>query len=596
MDFIDLTRRLCRDLHDATSKEALQRFGRAMDRAGDLGQLVEQNDPVIDPFNAWQLFSLATAYRDWLAWKEEAKNLRRELAASKTPLPDGSMDVATSAHELRALSRAARMCPRSGCEDHASWAAAVQAHVELWRACVQVTLDRGAAAFALTDPGHPDAGEFEGLVSPREELAGLPGWRWLGARRGERAGALRIAIELPAGELEDQAQARLTALGSAAVKRGAASVLAELVYDDIEAVVRSTVDRRARSEAIETARRAYLSLLEVPPVDAKLLLAVHVGSERSDTGVAVLDRSGNLIAEAVIPRDGDLAPALAALIAEHQTDAAALPISADDYQRLSAVENALGDLPVVRIHTAGLADARGRLSYDKEVGGAVVIGRRALRPTREWGRVDPLTLGLGEYPREIDPDELREALVLSRRVASWERHRRRKSGKAQPAGMTAARPVRRVALNPLVKTIRDLKAGMTVSGVITNLTRFGAFVNIGLGTEAMIHVSQLAAEFVEEPSQVVRVGQQVSARVIEVVPEKSRIALSLKPLAEREQRFAAMPPRSEEGGKVRLPEREWQSSAPSRGPRNRDRASGPTGGDKKSRSAALADLDALFKK
>ncbi|HUT76198.1 MAG TPA: S1 RNA-binding domain-containing protein, partial [Polyangia bacterium] len=452
------------------------------------------------------------------------------------------------------------------------------------------------AAFALTDPGHPDAGEFEGLVSPREELAGLPGWRWLGARRGERAGALRIAIELPAGELEDQAQARLTALGSAAVKRGAASVLAELVYDDIEAVVRSTVDRRARSEAIETARRAYLSLLEVPPVDAKLLLAVHVGSERSDTGVAVLDRSGNLIAEAVIPRDGDLAPALAALIAEHQTDAAALPISADDYQRLSAVENALGDLPVVRIHTAGLADARGRLSYDKEVGGAVVIGRRALRPTREWGRVDPLTLGLGEYPREIDPDELREALVLSRRVASWERHRRRKSGKAQPAGMTAARPVRRVALNPLVKTIRDLKAGMTVSGVITNLTRFGAFVNIGLGTEAMIHVSQLAAEFVEEPSQVVRVGQQVSARVIEVVPEKSRIALSLKPLAEREQRFAAMPPRSEEGGKVRLPEREWQSSAPSRGPRNRDRASGPTGGDKKSRSAALADLDALFKK
>ncbi len=596
MDYIELTRRLDRDLHDATSKEALQRFGRAMDRTDDLGQLVEQNDPVIDPFSARQLFRLESVYRDWLAWKDEAKSLRRELAASKTQLPDGSLDVATQVHELRALGRAARMCPRSGSEDHASWAAAVQAHVDLWRACVQIAVDRGTASVSLVDPSHPEAAEFEGHVSPREVLSGIPGYRWLGARRGERAGVLRITVELPTTEIEDQSQARLPSLGPVAVKRGTPGVLAELVLDDIEAVVRFAMDRRARSEAVETARRAYLSLLEVPPVDAKVLLAIHVGSSRSGTGVVVLDRAGNLLAETVVPPDGDPAPAMAALISEHEADAAALPISADDHERLSAIERALGEMPAVRIHTAALGEARSRLSYDKEIGGAVVIGRRALRPTREWGRVDPLSLGLGEYPREIDPEELRDALVLARRVASWERHRRRKTGKAQAGGATIARSVQRVALNPLVKTIRDLKAGMTVSGVITNLTRFGAFVNIGLGTEAMIHVSQLAAEFVEEPSQVVRVGQQVTARVIEVVPEKSRIALSLKPLPEREQRFAALPPRAD-GDASRPPAREWPSS-PSRGggSRDRNRGGGPTGGDKKSRSAALADLDALFKK
>jgi predicted RNA-binding protein with RPS1 domain len=591
MDYIELTRRLVRDLHDSVPKEALVRFHRAMDRAGDLGQLVEQNDPVIDPFSARQLFQLVDIYKEWTAWKEEAKNLRRELAAGRTQLPDGGHDLAGSVHELRALARIARMCPRSGCEDHAGWTSAVEAHLDLWRACLRLSIDRGTVTVTLPDPSHPDAAEFENHVATREVLGRLPGYRWLGARRGERAGVLVLAVELPRAELAEQAEARLPSLGPAAVKRGADSVLAELALDELEPVVRSTMDRRARGEAVDAARRAYLSLLEVPPVDSLLLLAIHVGSARSGTGIAVLDRGGNPLAEALVPPGQDPGPALAALVAEHQPDTAALPISADDHERLGAVERALGELPAVRIHTAALAEARAKLTYEKEIAGAVVIGRRALRPTREWGRVDPLSLGLGEYPREIDPEELREALVLARRVASWERHRRRRTGKA--AGTPAARAARRAVQNPLVKTIRDLKPGMTVNGVITNLTRFGAFVNIGLGTEAMIHVSQLAAEFVEEPSQVVRVGQQVSARVLEVVPEKSRIALSLKPLPEREQRFAALPPRADGAapGARPAPEREWPPA--SRAPRERG---GGSGGDKKSRSAALADLDALFKK
>jgi len=140
-------------------------------------------------------------------------------------------------------------------------------------------------------------------------------------------------------------------------------------------------------------------------------------------------------------------------------------------------------------------------------------------------------------------------------------------------GMAAApRPVR---LNPMIRAITDLKPGMTVDGVITNLTRFGAFVNIGLPTEGMIHISQLSTEFVEDPAQVVRIGQSVNARVLEVVPEKSRIALSLKPPVERPE----------------FPARE-----PGKGPPRTNRPRRDRDGEKKSRSAALADLDALFKK
>jgi uncharacterized protein len=142
-------------------------------------------------------------------------------------------------------------------------------------------------------------------------------------------------------------------------------------------------------------------------------------------------------------------------------------------------------------------------------------------------------------------------------------------------------------LNPLVKTVRDLKPGMMVDGVVTNLTRFGAFVNIGLSTEAMIHVSQLSTEFVDEPSQVVRIGQSVTARVLEVIPEKNRIALSLKPAPVPGERSQA--PRRESGQQA-LPPMIETTGGPRSGPPSQ------SGGDKKSRSAALADLHALFKK
>jgi predicted RNA-binding protein with RPS1 domain len=579
MDYVGIVKRLHRDVYDGSQRSALQRLGRSLERGKSLEALLDSDDPALEQFPAEYLAKLADAHRAFVRWKAAAKEVRRSLAKSGLNLPDGSLQQAATPHELGALERAARMCQRSGYPNHDAWAAAVAAHVELWRASVEIGLKQGSATIGVADPDHPDIEEFAGLADPHVDLADIRGYRWLGARRGERAGALEVSLKIPWDEIKAQADARLTSLGLSAQKRGAASVLEELVSGELEPILRVLLDRRAEEQALESARSAYTGLLETPPLQATVVLAIHVGSERAPVGLAVLDKAGELLAHDEVAADGDLPGAIASLIAVHEPDAAVLPTSSPDDERLRKAEASLGDTPVARVHTAALREAREKLSFSKMTAAAIVLGRRSLRPAREWSRVDPASLGLGEYPREIPEERLSAALLEARKVAAWSRRggKRRPAAGRGKAGAVAARPTR---LNPMIRAITDLKPGMTVDGVITNLTRFGAFVNIGLATEGMIHISQLSTEFVEDPSQVVRIGQAVNARVLEVVPEKSRIALSLKPAIERPE----LPPRDGKAGTPRAPTVE------------RSRRGGDRGGEKKSRSAALADLDALFKK
>lgn len=81
---------------------------------------------------------------------------------------------------------------------------------------------------------------------------------------------------------------------------------------------------------------------------------------------------------------------------------------------------------------------------------------------------------------------------------------------------------------PGIETIEDVKEGMRVNGVINNITNFGAFVDIGIKEAGLIHVSQMSDSFVKDPMQVVKLNQEVNARVIEVDVKRKRISLSLK--------------------------------------------------------------------
>jgi uncharacterized protein len=79
-----------------------------------------------------------------------------------------------------------------------------------------------------------------------------------------------------------------------------------------------------------------------------------------------------------------------------------------------------------------------------------------------------------------------------------------------------------------IKTIEDVKIGMQVPGIITNITAFGAFVDIGVKQDGLVHVSQLANKFVSDPNQVVKLNQKVMVTVTEVDVARKRIALTMK--------------------------------------------------------------------
>jgi protein Tex len=79
-----------------------------------------------------------------------------------------------------------------------------------------------------------------------------------------------------------------------------------------------------------------------------------------------------------------------------------------------------------------------------------------------------------------------------------------------------------------VSSLDDVHSGMVLRGVVTNVTAFGAFVDIGVHQDGLVHISQLAEHFVKDPASVVRAGQVVQVRVLEVDKPRHRIALSMK--------------------------------------------------------------------
>jgi uncharacterized protein len=88
-----------------------------------------------------------------------------------------------------------------------------------------------------------------------------------------------------------------------------------------------------------------------------------------------------------------------------------------------------------------------------------------------------------------------------------------------------------------ITQISDLRPGMRIPGVVTNVTAFGAFVDIGVHQDGLVHISQLAKHFVKDPGQVVRVNQRVMVTVLDVELERNRISLSMKNNVDQPKRY-----------------------------------------------------------
>ena len=87
--------------------------------------------------------------------------------------------------------------------------------------------------------------------------------------------------------------------------------------------------------------------------------------------------------------------------------------------------------------------------------------------------------------------------------------------------------------DPNVHTPDDLTEGMILPGIVTNITKFGAFVDVGVHQDGLVHISQLSDKYITDPSEAVRLHQHVKVRVIEVDRKRGRIALSMKKVETR---------------------------------------------------------------
>ncbi|MBD3880699.1 RNA-binding transcriptional accessory protein [Phormidium tenue FACHB-886] len=130
-----------------------------------------------------------------------------------------------------------------------------------------------------------------------------------------------------------------------------------------------------------------------------------------------------------------------------------------------------------------------------------------------------------------------------------------------------------------IKEIADLKPGMELEGVVTNVANFGAFVDVGVHQDGLVHVSQLADRFISDPKQVVKVGQVVKVRVMEVNEKLKRISLSMRSDARPD-----------------MPARQTQSPKPDNRPKEKQQQRPPAKENQPTQAASLADLQKKFGK
>jgi uncharacterized protein len=197
-----------------------------------------------------------------------------------------------------------------------------------------------------------------------------------------------------------------------------------------------------------------------------------------------------------------------------------------------------GLLEVPRLGAKAFEQAAGFLRVR---GSTHPLDASAVHPER-YALVERMAADLGVPLRELIADEARVASIDPARYVSDTvglptlrdiLSELRKPGRDPRAAFEAP------AFRDDVTEPKDLREGMELEGVVTNIVAFGAFVDVGVHQDGLVHVSQLADRYVSDPNQVVTVGQRVTVRVISVDLQRNRIALTMKSAASGDARPAA---------------------------------------------------------
>ncbi len=532
----------------------------------------------------------------------------------------------------------------------------------------RITWDKGLLRSEVVPDRASERTKFEAYYGFSEPVARVPSHRVLAVRRGEQEGVLRAWVEAPEDEI-------LEGLGTRWIERPESpwnaylrgwieDAYRRLLAPSIEAEVRVELKERADDAAIEVFAENLRHLLLESPAGPRRVLAIDPGY-RTGCKVVALDETGELLEwRAIFPhppqeRVEEARQILAEMIRRHRPEFVVVGNGTAGRETERLVREWLRANPgwncgCVMVSEAGASVysasevAREELpDVDVSVRGAVSIGRRFQDPLAELVKIDPKSIGVGQYQHDVNQRKLRRALdrvvewcvnrvgvdvntaspsllryvaglgeALARSIVAYRREHGpfrsrqellavprlgarafeqaagflRVRGGDNPLDASAVHPERyalvermardlgvsvarlvgdeglvdridprryvggdvgvptvrdildelrrpgrdpREAFDPVrfderVHTLDDLREGMELPGVVTNVTRFGAFVDIGVHRDGLVHVSELADRYVEDPGTIVRVGQRVRVRVIGVDRERERISLSMR--------------------------------------------------------------------
>jgi len=536
---------------------------------------------------------------------------------------------------------------------------------------------RGIYASSIAGEMTEQGAKFKDYFDWKEKVASAPSHRVLAMRRGEREGVLNLTIAPP----EEDALALLrrrfvTGHGPDAMQVDMAAVDAykRLLSRAMETETRLWSKEQADKAAIDVFARNLKELLLTPPLGSRRVMGVDTGF-RTGCKIVCLDAQGALRHHDTLYLHQPERAAETILRLCREYDIQAIAVGNGTAGRESeAFLRGLGlpdAIQIIRVDESGAsiysASEVAREEFpdlDLTVRGGVSIGRRLMDPLSELVKIDPKSIGVGQYQHDVDQTALRQALddvvihcvnsvgvdlnhasaqlltyvsglgpQLAKNIVAHRNEngpfRSRKDlrtvkrlgpkafeqcagflripGADNPLDASAVHPesyplVERMArdldctvadlirqedlrrriniqqyvtdtvglptladiLSELarpgrdprkqfeffafsgeVSEITDLKPGMRLPGIVTNVTAFGAFVDVGVHQDGLVHISQLADHFVKDPTQVVKVSQKVSVTVLEVDVNRRRIALSMKTGGSGSDRPAAPGP---EGG------------------------------------------------
>ncbi|MDH4034788.1 MAG: RNA-binding transcriptional accessory protein, partial [candidate division Zixibacteria bacterium] len=497
-----------------------------------------------------------------------------------------------------------------------------------------------------------------------EPLSRVPSHRLLAMLRGEAESVLKVAIAPPAEEALAILEGIFLINNNAATQQVALAVqdsYKRLLAPAMETELRNETKAVADAEAIRVFAENLRELLMTSPLPRKNVLAIDPGF-RTGCKVVVLDKQGGLQHNmAIFPHGStkqrdEAAGDIKALCARFKVNVIAIGNGTAGRETESFVrEIALADhVQIEMVNEAGASIysaseiAREEFpEHDVTVRGSVSIGRRLTDPLAELVKIDPKSIGVGQYQHDVDQTALKQSLddtvmscvnsvgvdvntaskqlltyvsglgpALAQNVVAYRtengpfktRTALKKVPRLGPKAFEQAAGFMRIAdgKNPLdssavhpesytvvekmardlgctvsqlmqdeslrkkvtlqnyvsdgtglptltdimdelakpgrdpraafesfsfddsVHTMNDLKVGMKLPGVVTNVTNFGAFVDIGVHQDGLVHISELADQFVKDPSEIVKVHQKVRVTVLSIDIDRKRIGLSMR--------------------------------------------------------------------